>query len=158
MIFRKPIDKYGADLLVELEDGSNGVVALEIKIVCPPSHPTGITTSMLRAITAGDLDGVTTSPKPKALSRGFTPKGELAWKPGSRTPLDKSQLELVARVYIDALKAGLPPTKTIQEWANTSRPTASRWINEARQLGLIGQPIKKGLPGNTPRKSSKPKE
>jgi hypothetical protein len=155
MIFHKPIDKYGADLIVELENGSNGVVALEVKLICPPSHPTGITTSMLRAITASDLDGITASLKPKALTRGFTPKGELSWRPGSRTPLDKVQLELVARTYIDALKAGLPPTKTIQQWANASRPTASRWIKEARELGLIGQPTKHGLPGNNPRKGNK---
>lgn len=158
MIFHKPIDKFGADLIVELDNGSNGLVALEVKLVCPPSHPTGITTSMLRAITAGDLDGIAQTKTGAKTGKPFRPAGKLSWTPGSRHPLDKGDLELVARIYVDALKAGLPPTKTIQEWAGTSRPTASRWVKQARERGLIGQPSKHGLPGNNSRKGPRTKE
>ena len=158
MIFHKPIDKFGADLIVNLENGANGVIALEVKLVCPPSHPTGITTSMLRAITAGDLDGITGTNTAAKKSMPFRPTGELSWAPGTRQTLDKGDLELVARIYVEALKAGLPPTKTIQEWAGTSRPTASRWVKQARERGLIGQPSKHGLPGNNPRKGPRTKE
>ena len=82
----------------------------------------------------------------------------LSWQPGSRTILGNEELKLVANVYINALQAGDAPTKAVQEWAISSRPTASRWIKQARTLGLIGTPTKPGLPGNNTRKGPLPKE
>jgi hypothetical protein len=149
MTLRKSKSHDGADFYIDTMEGPNGVITIELKIVCSAQHPTGITTSMLRSITSQDLRG------PKQQKPVSKP---LSWQPGSRTILSNEELKLVANVYINALQAGDAPTKAVQEWAISSRPTASRWIKQARTLGLIGTPTKQGLPGNNKRKGPLPKE
>ena len=156
MTLRKSKSHDGADFYIDTMEGPNGVITIELKIVCSAQHPTGITTSMLRSITSQDLRGPK-EPKRKS-DHVRTSSKPLSWQPGSRTILSNEELKLVANVYINALQAGDAPTKAVQEWAISSRPTASRWIKQARTLGLIGTPTKPGLPGNNPRKGPLPKE
>jgi len=146
MTLRKSKSHDGADFYIDTMEGPNGVITIELKIVCFAQHPTGITTSMLRSITSQDLRGPK-QPKPKSNHARAVSK-PLSWQPGSRTILSHEELKLVANVYINALQAGNAPTKAVQEWAISSRPT----------LGLIGTPTKPGLPGNNKRKGPLPKE
>ena len=156
MTLRKTVSRDGADFFIDTVDGPNGSITIELKIVCSAQHPTGITTSMLRSITSRDLR---TPKEPKRKSGHDQASSKpLSWQPGSRTILNNDELRLVANVYISALQSGDAPTKAVQEWATTSRPTASRWIKQARTLGLIGTPTKPGLPGNNNRKGPLPKE
>jgi hypothetical protein len=145
------LDRHDAILRVKTTSSRNGVVAIELKVVCPPGHPTGITTAMLRLITADDLDGGR-KPSKGSLKRlvrdQSTPSG---WEPRQLPAGDAKHLQAVAQLYLAALKKGVHPTKTIQEWAGASRPTASRWVRQARDRGLIGEPTKPGQPGDNRR-------
>jgi len=155
MVDNKQLDEHGAMVHVTTSQTPNGRIAIEVKVTCTSTHPTGITTAMLRDITASDLRG-TAGVKPTDADiyvAQHVPQSSV-WSKGSRQLLDKGQLKLVAQIYATALRDGMAPTKVIQTWAGSSRPTASRWIHEARQLGLIGKPVKRGLAGNNQRKSS----
>ena len=145
------LDRYDAVLTVSTRGTPNGVVALELKVTCPANHPTGITTALLRLITASDLHG-TTKKSPvdmKSFLRSQTTKP--SWKARQAPQGDLKLLSAVAGLYLAALREGLPPTKAIQLWAGASRPTASRWVRQARDLGLIGKPTKPGRPGDNRR-------
>jgi len=155
MAYNKQLDDHGARVHVISRQTPNGTIAIEVKVTCSSTHPTGITTAMLRDITAFDLRW-TAGVKPTDADfyiAQHVPQSSV-WTKGSRQLLDKEQLKLVAQIYATALRDGMAPTKVIQTWAGSSRPTASRWIYEARQLGLIGKPVKRGLAGNNQRKSS----
>lgn len=56
----------------------------------------------------------------------------------------------VAKSYRKAHELGQPPTETVAREFNVSRPTASRWIRQCRERGLLG-PAKPGAAGEYPR-------
>ncbi len=145
------LDRHDAILRVKTTSSRNGVVAIELKVVCPPGHPTGITTAMLRLITAEDLDGGK-KPSKGSLKRLVREEASpSSWGPRQLPVGDAKHLQAVAELYLAALKQGIHPTKAIQEWAGASRPTASRWVRQARDKGLIGEPTKSGQPGDNRR-------
>jgi hypothetical protein len=45
----------------------------------------------------------------------------------------------VAATYRAAMERGEPPTKAVMETYITSRPTAGRWVHQARARGLLGK-------------------
>jgi hypothetical protein len=47
-------------------------------------------------------------------------------------------LALVARVYTTAYVCQYEPTKAVMESLRLSRPTAGRWVMQARERGLLG--------------------
>jgi hypothetical protein len=60
-----------------------------------------------------------------------------------RTRVTEAHLRAVADVYRDAVAAGQYPTAAVVEHFHTTRPTASRWVREARERRLLD-------PVNTP--------
>jgi hypothetical protein len=54
-----------------------------------------------------------------------------------RAALDEDHYRQVAHVYSRAASAGLPPTLAVMHTMFVSRPTASRWVAEARARRLI---------------------
>jgi hypothetical protein len=55
----------------------------------------------------------------------------------------------VASVYSTALAAGRPPLEAVQKhWNGSPRPTASRWVARARQLGYLPQTTRGQALGN----------
>lgn len=141
-----PLDADGAVLDIVVNDTPDGPFVLELTIVCPPGHPTGVTTAMLRGITATDLARVPVRSRQSQLDTYLASLPPTKWQAGSRNSLGADQLKILATIYERALKAGAGPTKTIQEWLGCSRPTASRAIKQARDLGLLDAPARKGLP------------
>jgi len=142
------LTKFDATLDMVISDTPNGPIVMELKIICPTHHPTGVTTAMLRSITASDLQRRQSKTDLDQLALYIGQLIPPKWTKGSRNTLSGKDLSQLASLYESALQAGAPPTKTIQEWLGSSRPTASRAIKQARDLGLLGQPSKKGLPGN----------
>jgi len=147
----RKLDRYDAVLTVSTRGTPNGVIAIELKVTCPPNHPTGVTTALLRLISAADLHGTTKKPPVdmKSFLRSQTTKP--SWQARQGLQSDLKLLSAVAELYLAALREGLPPTKAIQLWSGASRPTASRWVRQARDLGLIGKPTKPGRPGDNRR-------
>lgn len=132
-------------------DTANGRIVIELKITCTAAHPTGVTTKLLRSITAEHLRR-TTQPSNKQLDHFLSANFPTStWKQGKRNATNKQFLRDVADIYNKALRASLPPTKAIQRWSGASRPTASLWVRKARDLGFIGQPTKPGQAGNNRR-------
>jgi hypothetical protein len=144
-----PLDLDGAKLDFVLTDTPNGPRVFELKITCPTNHPTGVTTAMLRAISATDLDRAPTKNRRTQLERYLASVPSAKWVPNQRGSLDDQQLKLLADIYQHALKLGVPPTKTIEEWLGCSRPTASRAIKQARDLGMLDAPSRRGLPAKS---------
>jgi CRP-like cAMP-binding protein len=142
------LTKIDATLDMVISDTPNGSIVVELKIICPPGHPTGVTTAMLRSITASDLQRQQSETDLDQLALYIGELRPPQWAKGSRNSLSAKDLTQLASLYEYALQVGAHPTKTIQEWLGSSRPTASRAIKQARDLGLLGQPSKKGLPGN----------
>ena len=147
----RKLDRHDAVLTVSTRGTPNGVIAIELKVTCPPNHPTGVTTALLRLITAADLHGTTKKPPVdmKSFLRSQTTKP--SWQARQGPQSDLKLLSAVAELYVAALREGLPPTKAVQLWSGASRPTASRWVRQARDLGLIGKPTKPGRPGDNKR-------
>ena len=144
-----PLDDDGATLDLIVKDTPNGPFVAEFKITCPPGHPTGVTTAMLRGITAPDLSRTQDPSRRTQLEIYLSNIPPAKWKTGTRNTLSGDQLKLLAKIYEEALKAGAAPTKTVQEWLGCSRPTASRAIKQARDLGLLASPARKGLPATS---------
>ena len=69
-----------------------------------------------------------------------------ARQPRSGSPLTHEHLQQVATIYREAVKRGDPPTQTVAEVMNVTRPTAGRWVGEARKRKLLG-PAKRGRAG-----------
>lgn len=157
MSFLRNLDDHGAELHATRTSTPNGTITIELKIRCRGDHPTGVTTAMVRSITNADLTGVTARQKDQLFDVIIpndppSPK----WNSTRRHTPTTGELERVARLYIRALEANLPPTKTVQTWLGLSRTATDRWIRQARDRGFLGSPTKPGLPGNNP-KQPKPK-
>lgn len=144
----RKLDKHGATLDIVIEDTPTGVMCIELKIVCPPDHPTGVTTALIRRINAVDLHRTTRTTQHVHLDAFKATLQPPQWVKGTRNNLSKNDLKTLAVLYERALRDGAPPTKTIQEWMGCSKPTASRAVKQARDLGLLGDPRKKGLPSS----------
>ena len=144
-----PLDDDGAALSLVVHTTANGPQVTELKITCPSGHPTGVTTAMLRGITASDLARAPSASRQDQLEAYLASLPPAKWQPGSRNNLAKDQLKILAEIYSQALSAGAGPTKTIQEWLGCSRPTASRAVKLARDLGLLDPPARKGLPAKS---------
>lgn len=69
-----------------------------------------------------------------------------ARQPRSGSPLTDKHLQQVATIYREAGKRDDPPTQTVAEVMNVARPTAGRWIGEARKRKFLG-PAKRGRAG-----------
>ena len=111
----------------------NGEIAIELKITCTKQHPTGITTSMLRAITASNIRyRVGSKPSDADFYIKLHVPEAPVWKKGGRKLLTNDQLEVVAEIYIKALADNMAPTKVIQTWGKTSRPTAAEYDESSR--------------------------
>jgi len=67
-------------------------------------------------------------------------------RPKRGAAITDAWLEGVAAVYRDATADGRPPTAAVKEHFQTSRPTAARWVQEARRRGILGKttPRKRG--------------
>jgi hypothetical protein len=60
-----------------------------------------------------------------------------AFRPQRGRRLTDERLIAVADVYRRALHAGRPPTKRVAEAMHVARPTAGRWVMEARRRGFL---------------------
>ncbi len=69
-----------------------------------------------------------------------------ARQPRSGSPLTDEHLGQVAKLYRAAVERGDPPTQTVAETMHVTRPTAGRWVSEARKRKLLG-PAKRGRGG-----------
>lgn len=69
------------------------------------------------------------------LKRSVQPWSER--RPGRPKELDVRHYRSVAREYSTALAAGRAPLQAVQDRWTVSRPTASRWVASARELGLL---------------------
>jgi hypothetical protein len=56
-------------------------------------------------------------------------------RPVERGP---EHLAQVAKVYVDAYRAGQHPTKAVGQTWQVSRTTAAKWVARARDVGLLG--------------------
>jgi hypothetical protein len=147
--YNLPLDEDGAQMKLVVRSTPNGPRVTELKITCPSKHPTGITTAMLRSINASALSR---TPPPKfqtQLENFLSSMPPVKWVPGSRNNLSVEQLKTIASIYGFALKAGVGPTKVVEEWLGCSKPTASRAIKKARDLGFLADPARKGLPAKS---------
>jgi len=61
--------------------------------------------------------------------------------PGRGRAMPADHLEQVARIYREALAAGLPPTKAVRLKMNASQSTAARWVAQARDRGFLGPAV-----------------
>jgi hypothetical protein len=143
------LDDHGATFDVVTTHTTQGSICLELKINCPPDHPTGITTALIRNITASDLQRTGRPTQHVAVDSFLSTLSSPKWSKGSRNTLSDADLRTLAMLYERALRDGAPPTKTIQEWMGCSKPTASRAVRQARDAGFLGKPSKKGLPNTT---------
>jgi hypothetical protein len=151
--FQVSLDNDGAKMDFVVKNTPNGSRVVELKIICPSRHPTGVTTAMLRGITAGDLARTPTPSQQDELQRYVSALPTSKWVEGSRNSLSTEELKLLAVIYVEVLRLGGAPTKTIQDWLGCSRPTASRAIKQARDLGFLESPSRKGLPARSRSKS-----
>jgi len=142
------IDAHGAEVRITRRQTDAGVRADQVTIVCPPDHPTGITTTLLQAVSASMLRGDE--------SAGLSLNEFVAtlsptdlWLPGRRNTTTDELLTRLADVYMQALAAQQPPLQVVTRWLGSSVPTASTLIREARRRQLIkevprpGRPMKK---------------
>lgn len=69
------------------------------------------------------------------------------WRPGRpKRRKDPDHFEMVADIYRAAARAGLPPTKTVQERLGpVSHSTAAKWVAKCRKLGLLPE-TSRGVP------------
>lgn len=133
---------------VVTESTSLGTVTRKLIVDCSDENLVGITTATLREITSSIL-------RPNTHSDNTLPSIDIPlptpdWNEKLRhSNITLDQLKVIADVYHTALRLGYyKPTKFVQIWLNTSKPTASRYVRRARDAGLIGRPIKKGLPSS----------
>lgn len=143
------LDRHDAVLTVSTRGTPNGVVALELKVTCPANHPTGITTALLRLITASDLHSTTKKPavdmKSFLRSQTTTP----SWKARQAPQGDLKLLSAVAGLYLAALREGLPPTKAIQLWSGRHGRPHPVGCGRPGMLDSSGSPRSRGGRGTT---------
>lgn len=130
---------------------STGVKTHQITIQASTDHPTGITTTVLQQIRSSLLH-------PEELYLNRLSLEELLNTPlpptyvgntSRRKTLTEKDYFDIANFYKLALANDINPTSSVIVWLNVSRPTASRLIRKARDLGFLGSPAKIGLPGNS---------
>lgn len=148
-ISSRPLDEHGATFDVVTTHTTQGSICLELKIKCPADHPTGITTALIRNITAKDLQRKGRPTQHVAVESFLSTLTPPKWTKGSRNTLRDADLRTIADLYERALREGAPPTKTIHEWMGCSKPTASRAVRQARDAGFLGKPSKKGMPNTS---------
>jgi hypothetical protein len=68
---------------------------------------------------------------------------------GGRPPRGPEHLREVAEAYAAAYKAGDRPTKAVADKWTVSRPTAAKWVAQARSVGLLG-PTERRRAGGVP--------
>ena len=106
----------GVRFTVTTQPSRNGEVIVELKMTCDPTHPTGVTTTMLQQVTARQLRGIgepTNRQIDYFLSVSFPEHRRKASKRGAT---DERFLKQVAYVYLRALRKSMPPTKAVQRW------------------------------------------
>ena len=120
-----------------------------------PSADTIITTDRLRrlplALLARQAAAIAAGDEDEAV-RGHDATRD-SWPQGRRRP--DSHYEEVAEVYRRALRAKLPPTKAVQDRWKVGRAMASKYVKEARERGLLGDPSRPGVAGDKPPASKK---
>ncbi len=69
--------------------------------------------------------------------------------------MSDDHLREVANVYRNAMKAGRrDPVNAVREAMHASRPTAGRWVAQAREKGFLGRALEK-QPGEKPARQSR---
>lgn len=123
-----------------------------------------VTAAMWRSVPIGSLIAA----KRRRMLESFSPGGVMhelrrgddefseyakTWKPSRSTRRKpRAHFELVAEIYQRAQRAGLPPTKSVQdEMGPMSYSTAAKWVGECRRLGLLPSTTR-GVPSATTNK------
>lgn len=76
--------------------------------------------------------------KPDAVWRIKDRRRRYEARTGRPRMYDRQHFEDVAQAYTDGLLYGSTPTKKIEKEFHVSHPTAARWVQECRKLGLLG--------------------
>ena len=129
---RMPVDGLLRDALKEATKPGTG---RRPEVVPVASQAPGETAEAVRAAAAtGEATGEAT-----AAATGERRRGKR---------VDDAHLELVAKVYRDALGTRDPaPTRAVADALSTARSNAGRWVAEARRRGLLG-PTRPGQAGD----------
>ena len=139
------IDAHGAEVRITRRQTDAGVRADQLTIVCPADHPTGITTTLLQAVSASMLRGDVSSGLSTDEFVATLNQTDL-WVPGRRNTTSDELLTQIADVYMQALGAQQPPLQVVARWLGSSIPTASTLIREARRRQLIREAPRPGRP------------
>ena len=142
------LDEHGANVEILRRRTPAGLRADQVVVSCPTDHPTGVTVTMLQAISAVMLRGDTNATESfDSFVAGLRSTSQ--WIPGKRNRTSDKLLHELAAVYNKALVAQHPPLQVVARWLGSSVPTASTLIREARRRQLIkevprpGRPMKK---------------
>jgi hypothetical protein len=131
-----PQQPYALDLRVRTIPGRRPeVVELRMELR-NPKRPGGITTEGLRSVQIAKALQM-------AISRAVKPMTAEAGEPALARPLrgvpvTEHFLEQVADVYRSAVASGSPaPVAEVSRQLGGSRPTAGRWVVQARKAGIL---------------------
>ncbi|MFD6684184.1 hypothetical protein, partial [Micromonospora parva] len=109
----------------------------------PPSgwKPFAIT-EMLRFLSIEEVRQQTTEAPPAPTKRTgekvqVKHAGGAQGSGGKRHRITDEHLEEVARVYGEALRAGIPPTREVSDVFEVSHSTAAKWVGAARRKGML---------------------
>lgn len=135
----------GFKVQVMVDPTFNRVTTRQLIITAPDDDSLGITTSVIRSLTSSIIRPNSRQELSYDVALN-TPPPSPNWHLKRRhSNVTIAELEAIANVYNQALSSGFSPTKFVQIWLRMSKPTASRYVKRARQAGLIGIPIKRGL-------------
>lgn len=140
------LDNNGMLVKFTTETTPDGPRVSDITFICPEDHPTGVTTAVVRSITARILGRVPLEDAISEINNFISSLPSCEWKKNARNSLSLEQYKILAAIYKESLRLGIPPTKTVNDWVGCSRPTASRLIKEAKDLGLLGPSPRRGYP------------
>lgn len=114
-----------------------------------------ITSARLRSLPLRRLRQASSAIKRMSLVEAFGALRPPPRKPGQR--LMNGHYEAVADLYRAAIESGDAPLPAIGRRWQVSRPTASRWVRGARELGVLGWPSRPGVAGTDGRNSPVPR-